>query len=210
MASQKHASSTETKSATPVTAGAVVIATSSPVGEVVNAAAISAVQAQKQLNAQGVTFSSSATDLIAQITATGNRAAIGVIENIKTYLTEMKPGRQMSSQTGGQHQVMLFRALQTAVNLVDTDFQLLFATILKIADEHKEGAFSSEYLFRFTDTVKLSANDRQAFLRIINLIVLTAPISGRRTAVGHVDMTRTLEFGFTEDGKRRLLTFFNK
>ena len=191
-------------------AGAVVADATVPVGAVSTPVEIKAVQAQKQASVHAASFSPSVKGLIEQLRANGNQVAVGVLQTLEQYMTDMAPGKMVTDAVGAKHQVLLFRCIQTAINGVEKDFPLLFATILKVADDHVEGVFNARYLFRFMKDISLNADDRQAFMRIMNLITTAAPVSGRVNAVKFVDFGRTLEFGFSEEGKKKVLGFFNK
>lgn len=194
----------------PEPAGAVVADATTLVGAASTAVEIKAVQVQKQASTPVAAFSQSVQGLIEQLRVNGNQAAVGVLQTLEQYMTDMAPGKMVTDTIGARHQVLLFRCLQTAINTVDKDFPLLFATILKVADDNIEGVFNARYLFRFMKDISLNADDRQAFMRILNLITTAAPVSGRANAVKFVDFGRTLEFGFSEEGKKKVLAFFNK
>lgn len=200
-----------TSESTSTGSGGIVKDTTSPVGNTATATELSAHTAQKKVNTDGpAQMSPDAAGLFAQLKATGNRPAIGVIETILKYLVDMAPGKMIAEADGARCQATLFRALQTAINLVEQDFQLLFATILKIVDEHSKGCFGIRHAYRFSDVLTMSTSDRHGFARILNLMSTAAPVAGRNNAMKQVDMIRSLEYGFTEAGKRRVLTFFNK
>jgi hypothetical protein len=200
---------------TPVTepspqSGTIAASVTEPVGKASTPVQVDVVATQKAVNAVGQVYSATVQDLVSQIEAGGNGSAINVIHSIKAYMLAMAPGKMISPVDGARQQVLLFRSVQTAINSVDKDFTLLFATILKIVDDNSEGVFNARYIFRFTDEITLNPADRQAFVRIMNLITTAAPVAGRSTAIKQVDFTRTLEFSFTEEGKRKVLAFFNK
>lgn len=190
--------------------GAVVSTASDKVGAVVPKEVVAAVKAQKEEVANPGLFSNETQSLVDQIVATKNGAAINVIEGIKAYMASMVPGKIMTSVDGARNQALLFRTLQSAINGVQDDFQLLFATILKIMDENSNGIFGGRYIFRFTENLALNADDRQGFLRILNLMMTGAAVKGRAEAMKQVDFHRSLQYSLTDEGKQRILAFFNK
>jgi hypothetical protein len=190
--------------------GTVASSTTAPVGKVATPEQVSVVAAQKAVNATGQVYSPTVQELLAQIEAGGNNAAVNVIHSLKAYMLAMAPGKMILPVDGARQQSLLFRTIQSAINTVDKDFPLLFATILKLVDDNKDGVFNARYIFRFTDEITLNPVDRQAFVRIMNLITTAAPVAGRSVAIKQVDFSRTLEFSFSEEGKRKVLSFFNK
>lgn len=190
----------------PQSSGAVVKNTNAPVGskDVQNK-----FKAKEEPAKVAPQISTSAKSLIDQLKALSDSAALNVIDGIAQYMQNMAPGKVINPVDGARQQVILYRTLQNAINGTQRNFRLLFATILKIVDENSKGAFSGAYVFRFTDAVVLNTEDRQGFLRIMNLILTAAAVEGRQIAVRHVDFTRSLQYGVTEEGRVRVLSFFN-
>lgn len=200
----------QTQPAFTSVSGTVVSGTTAPIGEIVTPEQIDAVIKKKEVASGALQLSQSALDLIKQLKAEGSKTAIDVVDQVLLYMTEMAPGKIMPEDHGARFQVALYRALQTGINMTDTGFELMFATILKLVHEHADGVFSPRYFLRFTGLVKLSEDDRQGFVRIVNLLTTTAPVQGRKEALRHVDLPRSLQYGFSELGKRRVMSFFGK
>ena len=158
----------------------------------------------------GPKVSQALADLINKTKASGDRVSCDTIDGFLTYIEEMKPGRQMQPSDGARHQVNLYRLIQFFVNTQSNDFNNLFATILKIVDEFKDGAFNGRYAFRFTESMVLNKNDINSFTRFMNLLTTASAVKGRQEAIRQIDFNRTLEHGFTDEGKQRVLHFFNK
>lgn len=148
--------------------------------------------------------------LIEQLKKLGDRAALNAIDGINQYIDAMKPGKAVNPTEGAHQQVVLYRTLQNIINGEQPNFKLLFATVLKIIDENSKTVFSGTHIFRFIDQVVLNAEDRQAFLRIVNLLMTGAAVEGRQSAMRHVDFQRSLQYGVTEEGRVRIHSFFNR
>lgn len=158
----------------------------------------------------GVELSQPCQDLISQIKASGDKVGSDAIDAILTYAENMKPGRQMNPIDGARHQVNLYRTFQFMVNNESKDFTKLFATVLRIVEELRTGAFGDRYAFRFTDVVQLNKQDINSFTRFLNLLSTAAPVKGRQDAIKQIDFSKTLEYGFTDEGRQRILAFFNR
>lgn len=152
-------------------------------------------------------FSAEAQALISSFTTS---AAKNGFAELAEYLKAMAPGRQMDPLKGAQHQVSLYRTLQLLLNQSGDEFPKVFGTLLKVFDEHSLGALGGQRVFRFTDNIALSRDDRFGFERLLNLLVHTANPQGRAAAVKTIDFPRTLQFGVTEDTRRKILGYFNK
>lgn len=133
-----------------------------------------------------------------------------VLDQIEQYIDVMAPKKPQDPKSGVRWQVMLYRALTTAVNKLDDDFFLVWGTILKVFHSLKDDVFHEAYVFRFMEHVALPAEDQKGFQRLLNLIKTTAEPQGRNAALKQVDFAKTLEFGVTEQGRQKLLNFYNK
>lgn len=183
-----------------------------PSGQVINnASAVGAKENQKskEQSKQEAAPATSNT-LIEQLKKLGDRTALNAIDGIKQYIDAMKPGKIVDPTEGARQQVVLYRTLQNVINGEQLNFKLLFATVLKIIDENSATVFSGTHIFRFIDQVVLNAEDRQAFLRIVNLLMTGAAVEGRQAAMRHVDFQRSLQYGVTEEGRVRIHSFFNR
>jgi len=157
----------------------------------------------------GVEMSIGLADIYNQVKQTGNQAVILAFNAIFEYMVAMKPGVTMSDDTGARNQANLYRAIRAIIENSGDDFQLSFATLLKLFDEYKDGVFNERYIFRFIENLTLNMNDQQAYRRIVNLIKIAAPVQGRAEALKQLSFTKSLQFGFTDAGKQKVLTFFN-
>lgn len=205
----------QSKSPTPtpkISSGAVVGAASDKVGIKATTAQVAAVAQAKKKSVQTGVFSEEAQALIDELTKSGNGIAINVFAGIEQYLKDMKPGRPMKSVDGARHQVLLYRTIQMAINQTKTDFPKVFATVLKVfADNQgKGGATNGQYLFRFTENLAMSPEDREGFTRLMNMLSVAAPVQNRAMALKQIDFPRTLQYGVSDEGRRRLLAFFNR
>lgn len=131
------------------------------------------------------------------------------LNQVTGYVAAMAPGLPVQLKDALVQQVVLYRALTNAINKTDTDFRAVWNTILRLFLEHKDGVFSERYVYRHFDNVALELNDRRAFQRLLNLAILTADPKSRSLALKQIDMQKTLEFGVTEEGRSRILGFYN-
>lgn len=149
-------------------------------------------------------------NLIERVKASGNEVLINSIEDIRSYMVKMAPGKVVTDQAGAIEQVKLFRAIRSIIEYTEEGFQLGFVTLLRMVDENSKTVFGDMYVFRFMDNVNLSYDDRRAFERIITLIKVAAPVQGRREAVKQVNMQRALQYSLSEVGKNKITHFFDR
>jgi hypothetical protein len=198
----------DTVSAAPVASpiGTVVAKSSDAVGTISTAQAISNAKAPK---ASTSAFTPEVQELIAQMAANSNVAAVSNFSVIENYINDMAPGKSMDEQFGSRHQVLLFRAIQSIINGDGKDFPEVFATLLKIFADNSKGVFSAQYAFRFVAALPLNKDDLEGFLRIVNLLTVTGPVQSRALVVKTIDLKRALQYGVNEAGVQRISSFFN-
>lgn len=136
-------------------------------------------------------------------------ARLAPIHRLVEYVAVMAPKKPVTSEDGARQQAALFKTLQNVINREDEYFRPLFAAILAFADAHKAGAFHETHVFRFMEFVVLPENERKAFQRLLNLVKVAAAKEGRAQAIKQVNFTDSLRYGLTDDGRQRVLEFFN-
>lgn len=153
-------------------------------------------------------FSDELNSLIDEANSLNDDIVSTTIASFLEYTQAMKPGRQMSVQNGAREQVKLLRAMQHLVNSRTENFPILFATVLRIVDELKNGVFNDRYAFRFVEDMNANTNDREGFVRFMNLIRTVSSVAGREISLKQVDLNKSLEFGFSQEGKQKVISFF--
>lgn len=172
-------------------------------------------QVTDKLAPQAAQFSTPVTNAspaIGQLEETSKKVgaqAKGVLEVIKTYMSEMAPKKPLSQEAQCRHQVALFRALTLTINVLEEDFRPTWQAILKVFHEHRDGVFHERYVFRHFANMALSSEERTTFMALLNLIKLIADPKARKAALRQVDLERSLEVGITEEGRNRIRSFLN-
>lgn len=130
------------------------------------------------------------------------------IATLVDYVDYMDPKKAQNQETAIRKQVGLYRAITLTINKNDQDFNKTWNAVLKIFEDYKKGAFHESAIFRYMAFITLPEDKRIAFRRLINLIKVSAPVQGRNIAMRQIDMNRTLEIDVTEEGRNRLLNFY--
>ena len=141
-----------------------------------------------------------------QLSSSGNF----VLETILKYMEDMKPGIPMQETIGARHQAALWGAINTLFNrLDDKDFTILYRAVLDLFNEHKDGVFADDKVYRFAEYWTMSESDRAAFRRLLNLMLVTRDAKSRKESVKQLkDWTYILEYGLTEKGRNRIRNFY--
>lgn len=130
------------------------------------------------------------------------------IATLVEYADFMDPKKVQNQDEAVRKQVGLYRALTLTINKNDIDFNKTWGTILAVFEEHKDGAFHERAIFRYMAFITLPEDKRIAFRRLINLIKVTAPMNGRNFAMRQIDMAKSIEIDITEEGRNRILSFY--
>lgn len=131
------------------------------------------------------------------------------IQRLMEYAEKMHPSRPIEDNEGAKMQAALFRIIQNTINREEVYFKQIFAAILAIFTHHKSGAFKEINVFRFMDNVTLNEVERKAFTNLLNMIKLLGPKESRTVALKQIDMSKALRYGLTDNGRQRVLNFFN-
>jgi hypothetical protein len=131
------------------------------------------------------------------------------LNTIREYMLAMAPNKPITPAAGARQQVMLYRALIGIINLLGDDFNQVWSAVLKLFLKHRSGVFNEMGTFRFTEHMEISKQDRDTYLRLLNLINVTADPKGRQVALRQVRLEETLNYGVQEAGRQRIQAFYN-
>lgn len=132
------------------------------------------------------------------------------IATLVEYVDYMDPKKSQNQDEAIRKQVGLYRAIILTINRNNEDFNKTWDAILRIFNDHKDGAFHEKAVFRYMAFITLDEDKRTTFRRLINLIKITAPLPGRSIALRQVNMERTLSIDVTEEGRNRVLNFYRQ
>lgn len=140
---------------------------------------------------------------------TGTKAEIALVNSLEAYLTGMRPRTVIDPETGARFQHSLWQTLRNVIqNSPEGEFKRLWSIVLAFAHEHENGIFNGRYIMRFAESWRHDLDELDAFQRLLNLINLTANPALREKGLRQVDLTRSLDKGFNEHGRGRLVSFY--
>ena len=190
--------------------GTISESTTSNVGEVKQEPVVEVVVETPKVEVSA-TKESGDLDYLNKAYQTNNVAVKMALDEIVEYMEAMKPGKAMTSIEGAKRQAKLYYAIRNIIEHSGDAFNVAFTALLKIVEknDHPGGVFYDTYVMRFVENLALTTNDIHAFRRIINLLKILAPVKGRAEAAKQVSFTKSLQFGLTDEGRQRILTYFN-
>lgn len=158
----------------------------------------------------GNTKPGSFSALVAEVKAGGSVIQRTLVSQMEQYLAAMKPGIPVDQHLGGRHQIALWRAIQGVVERSGDEFQQAYTLLLAYFEEFKNDAFHEHYVFRFAESVTLSAEELASFQQVLNLLKLTCSPIGREQSLRQVDLGRTLRNNISEQARQKILGFYGK
>lgn len=132
-----------------------------------------------------------------------------IIENnLADYAKTMSPNVPTSAETAATKQLMLYRTIQIVLRSTGGDFTQNLNLLLDFIAAHRQTLFTESRAFRSMDIVRLPANERKNFERLLNLFIGTAVRETRALALKQVDLTRTVE-GLDAGAQQRVIEFYS-
>lgn len=106
-----------------------------------------------------------------------------LLERLEMYCSAMGPKIIVSESDVIIHQIGLFKIFTMVLNKTGVEFNKNISTLIKFIREHRQGAFNEKYIARGMSQIKLNANDRLLFARLITLFSISADVDNK-TLVG--------------------------
>lgn len=132
-----------------------------------------------------------------------------IIENnLSAYAKVMAPNVPVSAQEGANKQVVLYRTVQMVLRTEGADFTKNMDLLLGFIATNRETLFTEDRAYRFMQHVRLPANDRKTFERLLNLFIGTAARETRALALKQVSLPQTIE-GLNSDAQQRLIEYYS-
>ena len=132
-----------------------------------------------------------------------------IIENnLADYAKTMAPNVPTSAETAATKQQMLYRTIQIVQRSTGGDFTQNLNLLLDFIAAHRQTLFAEIRAFRSMDIVRLPANERKNFERLLNLFIGTAVRETRALALKQVDLARTVE-GLDAGAQQRVIEFYS-
>ncbi len=119
----------------------------------------------------------------------------------------MAPGKPINTADGVNMQMMLWNTIKQMLNREGSEFVLHYSEFLRFIREHRKGAFSERYLYRFFEYLRLSSEERANFERLLNLMVITCDPAMRQLALRQVDLRSSLA-GLPSEAQRQKIAAF--
>lgn len=119
--------------------------------------------------------------------------------------------RSISDAVGGNAQHMLFQAIFHVIERTnDEEFKKLWNIILAYFDNYGNTVFNGRWVYRWAYAWSWGEEKLDLFQRLINLLMITADPNTRRKSLRTVDISRTVEENLSEEGRNRVIAFYQQ
>lgn len=144
------------------------------------------------------------------VKANGTVLQKNLIAALDKYLEDLKPRKPVTVDKGANIQYLFWKTLQSAIeNSSQEEFKSLWTIVLAYFNLFKDEAFHERYVYRFAEYWTASEDELSAFQRLLNLIKLTADPKERALGLKQVNVEKSLELIFSEQGRQKLLNFYS-
>jgi len=148
---------------------------------------------------------------IAKIKESGTASEKGLVASIELYMEKLKPGVPVNETDGARIQYNLWKTISALLeSYPDSEFKRLWYILLAYFEEYKDAAMHERYIFRFAEYWSWSDTELFGFQRIINIIKLTSNPTTRSSELKKVDLDRSLEVGFSDKARQRVINFYKQ
>lgn len=149
---------------------------------------------------------------VADVKATNNIKLIYVYNSLISYVEGMGKGTNVDDATGARYQYTLWSTIKNVINnYTPKDFKDAWNLILAFYKNHSgDGdAFSPKRINRFAHAWHYPEEELTALQAINDLIMLTMDHTKRSGNLRLISFEKTLRVGFTEEGRQRVMTYYN-
>jgi hypothetical protein len=149
--------------------------------------------------------------LMIKVRETGTGPQRKLVNDLNSYVENMKKGKPITPANGAMQQYALWATLRTVVeNHHGDEFRSLWHIVLSFFHYYRDNVFSDRLVFRFADHWQRDKDQLKALQRLLDLIKITADPATRDENKKRVDMARSLEVGFSEEARSRVLQYYGR
>lgn len=130
------------------------------------------------------------------------------VNNIASYIENMNPRKPMGQEAGSRHQIAFYRTIVQIINSLDADFDKVFTHLLNTINEDKTDVFHERHIYRFFEAMPLPDNERVAYQRLLNLLMVAADPQSRPLVAKQINLDATLAGVITAAGRNNLVNYF--
>lgn len=148
---------------------------------------------------------------VENVLKSNNKNVIFVYNNLKTYVDNMGKGTNLDDSTGARQQYMLWSTIRNvANNYTPKDFKESWNLILAFYKKHsgQGDAFNPKKINRFAHSWNYPVEELTALQSINDLLMLTMDHTKRASNLKLISFEKTLQYGFTEEGRQRIISYY--
>ena len=125
---------------------------------------------------------------------------------LAAYLDAMKPGKPLNDRTGANYQRVLLDVMVSIIN-TEEDFNTAFGILVRVFMQNRTGCFADTHAGRFVHALPGSTEERQAFQRLINLLVVLGGLDDVTLLARQVNIQHATAYLISPAGRERLIAW---
>lgn len=148
---------------------------------------------------------------IADLKKTGSVHMQSLITELEIYVFKMSPGKPIDNTDGAHMQYVLWKTIDKITRTAPREeFKALWSVLLGYFYNYRDSVFNERYVYRFAEQWNHSTVYLEMLQRVINLIKLTCDQSSMQKGLNQVSLKRTLDDGFEEEARQRIISYYGK
>lgn len=145
---------------------------------------------------------------IEKLSTSGTHRQKYVITHLQEYISKTGPGSNISEDEHIRQEEVLWRVLKNVVETED-GFNECFKLLIQYFRHYKNGVFHEAYLFRNFTNLRISEDEGNAYLNLVNVIKAAAGVKNLADLKKIVNLDVAITQVFTEEARGRILNYFN-
>lgn len=147
--------------------------------------------------------------LISKLSADSTPNQKSLLRSLAIYMEKLAPGKFVEGDDGARAQYTFWRAIRFIIeDAPQEEFRRLYSILLAYFQHHKDAIFHERYIFRFSEFWHQDPQELAMFQAILNIIKLTCNPDERAKGLKQVSLARSLDTGYSEQGRQRIMTFY--
>lgn len=155
-------------------------------------------------------YSKSFREMIERTLKTGSPLLVSTITFMQEYVVKMAPDQRNNGIPAADYQLSFFRILKSLIDKsAPEDFTKNWNVILAFFWNYKNGALGERYVNRFSEYWARGDLNLAYYQRLINLCLVSSDPNERANVTRIVNVSKTVESGYTPTGVQNILQFYH-
>lgn len=143
-----------------------------------------------------------------EVKADGTALEKMIVTTLEAYVKTMAPGVINEEQVIHRAQMQLWNVLKNTLE-AEENFDNNWKLVISFFRQYRDGALGGSSPFRGLDSIKgISAEQNQAFMNVINLLIVTAGLTNKKDVSKHTRLDKSIHSIFKESVRQRVINYY--